>query len=698
MDSLLKRLTAGWSLLRTVIGGVAATLIIFSFLAYGNLTTARESAFTASHSRAASYGDLFNTVYNNAIRTANGIAAVTPDQHGQQFSRDALTTAFYQNMQTAWANQPGVQAGYLFDTNGRLLSGLKAVSRGLSSTTITPRELTARGHGALAQALAAALAHGTGSHLLSFAGDAGRYGDLYLFQPVVSYDSTTIGAVVLRMSNDALAGHFLSESHVALVAPPFILDAATPGLVAQRRINVLRDTATGVLGDQSLLGGLKPVSTTDLTSATLGRTSAFRYGGADQLAGVVAPGNLPAYHVVAYDPAPSFWSAFLSALTGLSGLVLLLLLIAGGLLLTLMQRNSIKAATSSIEESRSAILATDVLNLSHTLAAARDGDLTVEAPSADSEVGLISVMINGLLDDYSATVAGIIRASEAVQDGALRVDEGVRSIVDVATRQGERVSMTAGTVGALAASATEVQEATRQATALAAEAFRSVCQGQDAVGRVGEAVDAIKEAAIGTTREFKHLQEDSIRLTALVSSVKSNAENLDMQAANATLEARHLGTETGSAFATNIGRLARQAQETLTDAETAVRSVVTSIDAVNRRIERISEQVRLGVDEVRSIRGAFEGITTTNEALVEYIDQVDGSAHTQAESAQSAATAITTVAAAFQQFNDLLVASSDEMASMRLVVADLQESVANLTVDETLLAEKAPAGVVGRAA
>ncbi len=695
MDGLLKRLTAGRSLLSTVIGGIVTALIIFSFIAYGNLTTARQSALTADHGRADSYGDLFNTIYNNVIRTANGIAVVTPDQ---QTSRDALTTAFYQNMQTAWSNQPGIEGGYLFDANGQLIYGLSASSSGLSTATTVPLYLKPHSHGALGQALAAALTNGAKSHLFSFAGDAGRYGDLYLFVPVQNYDGTITGAVVVRVSNDALAGHFLSESHVALVAPPFILDAATPGLMARGRVNVLRDTAAGVLSDSSLLGRLKPLSTTDLAGATLSRTSTFRYGGANQVAGVVTPDNLPAYRVVSYDPAPSFWSALLGAITSLSGLVLLMLLIAGGLLLTLMQRNSIKAATSTVEESRSALLAADVLNVSQALAAARDGDLTVEVPSANSEVGLIAVMINGLLGDYSATVAGIIRASEAVQDGALRVDEGVRSIVDVATHQSERVSVTAETVGALAASATEVQQATREATELAAEAFRSVRQGQDAVGRVGEAVDAIKEAAIGTTREFKHLQEDSIRLTALVSSVKSNAENLDMQAANATLEARHLGTETGSAFATNIGRLARQAQETLTDAETAVRSVVTSIDAVNRRIERISEQVRLGVDEVRSIRGSFEGITTTNEALVEYIDQVAGSAHTQAESAQSAATAITTVAAAFQQFNSLLVVSSDEMASMRLVVADLQESVASLTVDETLLAEKAPAGVVERAA
>jgi methyl-accepting chemotaxis protein len=242
-------------------------------------------------------------------------------------------------------------------------------------------------------------------------------------------------------------------------------------------------------------------------------------------------------------------------------------------------------------------------------------------------------------------------------------------------------------VESVATSAVDVQEGTEMATTLAANARVAVNSGQESVGRIAEAVDAIKEAAIGTTREFKRLQEDSIRLTALVASVKSNAENLDMQAANATLEARHLGTESGSAFATNIGRLARQAQDTLADAEGAVRSVVTSIDEVNKRIERIAEQVRHGVDEVRRVRITFDEVTVTNNSLVQFIDGVADSAEAQARSAQEAARSISDISRAFEQFTDLLVSSSDGIAGMRLIVASLRESVADLRVErkETLL-------------
>ena len=342
-------------------------------------------------------------------------------------------------------------------------------------------------------------------------------------------------------------------------------------------------------------------------------------------------------------------------------------------------RRSLAQSEAQIRE-KSQALAEDIVAVSQALANAREGDLTVQVPDSESEVGLLSLSLNGLINDYGQIVGGIIHASQAVQEGAARVDDSVRRIVDVATSQAESVTQVAAGVDVVAVSAVAVQRDTETATTLAANSRLAVNSGQESVGRIAEAVDAIKEAAIGTTREFKRLQEDSIRLTALVASVKSNAENLDMQAANATLEARHLGTESGSAFATNIGRLARQAQDTLADAEGAVRSVVTSIDEVNRRIERISEQVRRGVEEVRTVRTTFDQITQTNTSLVQFIDNVAGTAGEQAHAAQQAARSIGDISKVFEQFTELLITSGDEIANMRLVVAGLRESVADLKV------------------
>ncbi len=662
------------SLLISLLAGLALAAVVLPLLAAGAQKNLQRDALAANATRAVSYGDLINSLYRQDIRLARDL------------TNHSDVAAFHQTMINEQATWPEVTGAYLFAPGGDLLFGLLLNPNGTAARVFAPPVgLRLGSRTTLGRSLTATLGRNVEGHVFSFAAGAGRLGDFYILEPVTNLDNRVTGALVLRIDNEALIGAFVEREKVLVTASPFIISAETAALTARHRVQVFSGTPADQLADPSIMGGVSPVVDSSLGRGAMDTGGHFTYHGADVTGGAGPMPDVPGVNIVAYAATPTFGEALGQTLAGGAGIVALILLLAGAAGLFVYQDNRARAAAAARERRRSEALSGDILTMSTALTAARNGDLTVEVPNSASEVGLVSVMVNGLLGDYGDMVSGIIRASVAVQEGAQRIDDSVRSIVDVAVRQGEEMAVTAGTVETLAASAVAVQQATRQATELAADASRTVQQGQEAVTRVGEAVDSIKEAAIGTTREFKHLQEDSIRLTALVSSVKSNAENLDMQAANATLEARHLGTETGSAFATNIGRLARQAQETLADAETAVRSVVASIDAVNRRIERISEQVRLGVDEVRSIRGTFAGITTTNEALVEFIEGVAGSAYTQSESAQSVAASIAAIVDAFRQFNDLLVASSDEMTSMRLVVADLRESVSTLKVADTAI-------------
>ncbi|HVA89902.1 MAG TPA: methyl-accepting chemotaxis protein [Chloroflexota bacterium] len=514
---------------------------------------------------------------------------------------------------------------------------------------------------------------------------ASPYGDFYVFQPIPAPTGHAIlGALVEQIDGTSLFSPYIQNGTSGSV----ILDgnvAIGPGIVAAHQRGLL--PVTQPLSTLAPATSGKLIQTTGLVAAPTilspnDPNPRFAVAGTT-VQGSVAPVGMSSLQVVSYTALGSLSASATRSIIGVGIFFLLLIAFTVGMYLyqgRRVQRAEQKNALAM--RARSDALTEDIVSVSQALAVAREGDLTVEIPPSDSEVGLLSLSLNGLISDYGLIVGGIVQASQAVQEGAARVDVGVRKIVDAATNQAEEVALVAARVEDVATSAVEVQQGTQTATTLAGHARQAVQSGQESVGRIAEAVDSIKEAAIGTTREFKRLQEDSIRLTALVASVKSNAENLDMQAANATLEARHLGTESGSAFATNIGRLARQAQDTLADAEGAVRSVVTSIDEVNRRIERISEQVRRGVEEVRTVRATFDDVTHTNSSLVQFIDSVADSASIQSQSALEAAQSISQIAQVFEQFTEQLVASGDEIANMRLIVAGLRESVADLRVSE----------------
>ncbi|MGH2347460.1 MAG: hypothetical protein ACRDG4_19715, partial [Chloroflexota bacterium] len=400
---------------------------------------------------------------------------------------------------------------------------------------------------------------------LVFGRTAGPYGDLFIFQPVLAAGhATPSGVLVARIDASSIFSPYIQSGTSGsviidrnVVIGPGTMVAHAHGLLPVT--NVLPDLDPAFTGGLKQIAGLVPAPANPSTNGDL----RFTINGTDVQGSASAVG-MSDLTVISYT-APGAISASATHFIIAAGVVFLLLVaLSIGVYLTQNRRvqRSAEQVGSAIRV-KSESLTEDIVAVSQALAAAREGDLTVEMPASESEVGLLSLSLNGLISDYGQIVGGIMQTSKAVQEGAARVDEGVRRIVDAATSQAEQVALVAASVEDVATSAVEVQQGTQTATTLAGHARQAVQSGQESVSRIADAVDAIKEAAIGTTREFKRLQEDSIRLTALVASVKSNAENLDMQAANATLEARHLGTESGSAFATNIGRLARQAQDTL---------------------------------------------------------------------------------------------------------------------------------------
>jgi len=584
------------------------------------------------------------------------------------------------------ANQQ-VVAFYIFNAAGKYMSGQDRSScthNGSVSAAHVPAGWFIP-HGALNQDLLAG-AKGVANYALAFDPSDKNFfsynlGSLYHIHAVSNGVSSGAGSLVERFDAHSTFSSYMQPGNIGnLILSGNVV--VVPDMANYLQRGQLPVTTVDASLDRSITGGL---TQTPVGFTLTGNTPHFTLNGVAEV-GSLASVQMSTLQEVSYAPASSISDSSRGIIIAVIAFFMALLLAGVGLFIVLNRRiQRGQQESAMLVRAKSEALTEDIVAVSQALAVAREGDLTVQVPDSESEVGLLSLSLNGLISDYGQIVGGIVRASQAVQEGAARVDEGVRRIVDVATSQAESVAVVASSVEEVATSAVDVQQATETATTLAANARDAVHSGQASVGRIAEAVDAIKEAAIGTTREFKRLQEDSIRLTALVASVKSNAENLDMQAANATLEARHLGTESGSAFATNIGRLARQAQDTLADAEGAVRSVVTSIDEVNRRIERISEQVRRGVEEVRTVRTTFEEITQTNGSLVQFIDNVAESAGVQAESAQQAAHSISEIALVFEQFTELLITSGDEIANMRLIVAGLRESVADLRVEDTSL-------------
>ena len=684
----------GWfrrqRLLLLAISVAVVVFVVLSFSLYGVVTDAVRGQVSGQTRAAASTTavGIANAIQEDArlaqaVVGGSGTAALSAGTA----SRVVANALEYANINIQRAN-PQVTGFYFYDHSGaftlaqtvdpshRAQGGL-SIQCDSTNTYCTDANAPTRGYLAavsMRDRLIRAMRSARMGVVLAFDRTGGPFGDLYIMQPIAaSADGAPGGAMVERVD-------------AATVFAPYVLGAGQNTLILSGDVVIDRNigsyhghgqlpVAAAVASvDPALRGGLSPVQ---IGGVPRSANSQFSLDGTTVVASL-APTGQGDLQVVSYADANVLSASSTSLIaTALPFLLLLGLCVAGPLYYRNRQMQRREREYAQGLQARAEALARDIVAVSQALEEPRGRERTAQV-SNDPGVRQLSESLNALLGGITANISG---ASRSVLEGAARVDGEVRRLLGMATNQSALVTEMAISIVSMVRSAEALQHASAQASTQARSAGEAVASGQRAVEQIGEVVEAIKDAAIGARREFRHLRTDSARLTALVGAVRVTAESLEQLAASAAVEAQSLGGGQGAALVRNLDRAAKQAQDTLGNADTAVRGVIASIETVDQRLERISEWVRHGVDDLSPVRGSFEHIAQTNDSLRGYIAGVDDAAGGQLQSAQLAASAIGAIEGTFQEFKRLAVASDTEISIMRAIVANLERTVANLGGD-----------------
>ena len=677
-------------LLPLAVAVAALVFVALSFSLYGVVTDAVRGQVSGQTRAAASTTavGIANAIQEDtrlaqAVVGGNGTAALAAGTA----SRVVTNALEYANINIQRAN-PQVTGFYFYDHSGAFTLGQTVnpshrAQGGLSiqcdntNTYCTDTNVPSSGYlaaPAMRAQLLRAMRTARAGVVLAFDRLGGPFGDLYIMQPIIaSPNGTAGGALVERVDASTVFAPYVlgAGQNTLILSGDVVIDRNIGSYHGHGQLPVAAAVASV---DSAIAGGLVPVQ---IGGVPRSANSQFSLDGTTVVASL-APTGQGDLQVVSYADANVLSASSTSLIaTALPFLLLLGLCVAGPLYYRNRQMQRREREYAQGLQARAEALARDIVAVSQALEEPHGRERTAQV-SDDPEVRQLSESLNGLLGGITANISG---ASRSVLEGAARLDGEVRRLLGMATNQSALVAEMATSIGGVVRSAEALRQSSAQAIAQARSAGAAVASGQRAVEQIGEAVEAIKDAAVGATREFRHLRADSSRLTALVGAVRVTTESLEQLAASAAIEAQILGGGQGAALARNLDRAAKQAQDTLGNADTAVRGVVALIETVDQRLERISEWVRHGVDDLSPVRGSFEQIAQTNGSLAGYIEGVDDAAGSQLQSAQLAANAIGAIEGTFQEFKRLAVASDTELSIMRAIVANLERTVANLGGD-----------------
>lgn len=284
---------------------------------------------------------------------------------------------------------------------------------------------------------------------------------------------------------------------------------------------------------------------------------------------------------------------------------------------------------------------TDVLNKVR-----HENDLTVQSSfEGTSELGQISQSLNKTLTSFSGVIKDISSSSMTLSSAAEQTAHTCEVNSQSLFEQQDGIGLIATAIEELSATVKEVAENTQNTANSAKDADEKAKSGLGTVQKSYKSIEALANEIDGLAKEINSLHESSNNITSVVDVIKSVAEQTNLLALNAAIEAARAG-EQGRGFAVvadEVRTLAQRTQESTAEIENFILSLQSDANSAFSVIESSQKKASEAVDTSKDVEHMLEEITESVGDIFAMTDQIATAIEEQAVVTQDIAQNVVTV-------------------------------------------------------
>jgi methyl-accepting chemotaxis protein WspA len=322
--------------------------------------------------------------------------------------------------------------------------------------------------------------------------------------------------------------------------------------------------------------------------------------------------------------------------------------------------------------------------IQEVVAMAAEGDLTGQIMVYRDQdiISELAAGIQQMLDSLNSLVARIQQSGVQVTSSATEIAATAKQQEATVTEQAATTNEIKTTVTEITATSKELVNTMSEVTDVAWKTSESANAGRSSLQRMETTMHQMMDATESIGSKLAVLSEKAGNINTVVTTINRVADQTNLLSLNAAIEAEKAG-EYGVGFAvvaTEIRRLADQTAVATWDIEQMVKEMQSAVSAGVMGMEKFSEEVRHGVDDVRQVGSQLASIIEQVETLIPRFEEVNEGMISQSQGGNQIRDAIVQLSESAQQTADSLRQSHGAIMQLNEAAQRLQEGASHFRV------------------
>jgi len=294
-------------------------------------------------------------------------------------------------------------------------------------------------------------------------------------------------------------------------------------------------------------------------------------------------------------------------------------------------------------------------------------DMLKSIRATSEELHEISTETSNISDDLAQSSATISAQYEEITQTAQSVSDNIQTAID---RAGEILSGT----GRLADDATSL-------AGISSDLTDVIQNGRHAMESLSQEIENLRQRADRSSRQIKQLLAFTDRIGSIVKAVRDIAEQTNLLALNAAIEAARAG-EAGRGFAVvadEIRKLAEGSRDAAEEIARVLRDVADNIQKSEEDIKQMALSVEETIQQRQITIRSFEEIEKHARMLAERAESLAALSEEQSAASQEISGTLQDVKHLMRGFTDAIVELSGKLEELNASAESLNETAKRLS-------------------